>query len=96
MGPSTPVRPALTHAIIQVFGIKPAARAMLDTGRANANGGPTLLPPHIIRDILERERARKEAPQPQLEISLPLPSRAPERPAPATDEERGVVEIELF
>lgn len=55
-----------------------------------------MLPPHIIRDILERERARKEAPQPQIEISLPLPSRAPERPAPVSEEERGVVEIELF
>jgi hypothetical protein len=55
-----------------------------------------MLPPHIIRDILERERARKEAPQPQLEISLPLPSRPSERPSADPETQRGVVEIELF
>ena len=56
----------------------------------------TMLPPHIIRDILERERARKEAPQPQLEISLPLPVRPSEPPSREPEVERGVVEIELF
>lgn len=55
-----------------------------------------MLPPHIIRDILERERARKEAPQPQLEISLPLPSRPSAPPTREPDPERGVIEIELF
>lgn len=58
-----------------------------------------MLPPNIIRDILERERARREAPQPQLEISLPLPARTPARIEPRETEpaiDRGVFEIDLF
>ncbi|MBX3250686.1 MAG: hypothetical protein KF901_26140 [Myxococcales bacterium] len=54
-----------------------------------------MLPPNIIRDILERERARREAPQPQLEISLPLPPPLePRETEPAV--ERGIFEIDFF
>ncbi|HJK99957.1 MAG TPA: hypothetical protein RMH85_23610 [Polyangiaceae bacterium LLY-WYZ-15_(1-7)] len=54
-----------------------------------------MLPPHIIRDILERERAREQPVRERARVELPLPEI--DRSAPAEEEApRGIVEIDLF
>lgn len=60
-----------------------------------------MLPPFIIEQIRqreERERARRDEQQPRLE--LPIPPRAPNRPASSEpnddDADRGVVILDLL
>jgi hypothetical protein len=59
-----------------------------------------MLPGHIIEELLERERRRKEdAPepeQPRIEIDAPLPDRPRSAPPADDGDDRGITIIPLF
>jgi hypothetical protein len=56
-------------------------------------GGPIMLSPHVIAEILKREALERADKRPQLTLDLPVFYAPPS--APEAKEERGVFIIEL-